>query len=217
MSSEQPSLEAFIGRAKSRAAQVDDTQMTVATRVTLHALGAVLGGDSSVLAGVPAPVRTLLAGPIASRPPTPESIYERVALATDVRTHVALEMVQSVVAELAAALTQVGREQLRAALPAAWAALAVDPRPPSLPVESTREPPLAVGTGHTIATGHLGADNTIADAGPPTGQSHSIASSDDPHAGTQLAGAKERRPENLERTLAAGRPGSRRSLADADD
>jgi len=68
---------------------------------------------------------------------------------------------------------------------------------------------------HDLAGGRPGATHPIASSDPSTiAHEHSIARSDDPHEDTRLSSTQGTTQERQGRTLASGRPGARRRLAD---
>jgi hypothetical protein len=159
----------FVAGVQSRAAgSVSET----AIRTTIRALGGqlthtpsavaqALGDDFApeVDAGRKQPVLT------------PTDLVTLVAQRTQVRPGVALEVVESIVAELAARVGPVVRDELRRVLVPAWAAMIVDPRPRSLDMHAPVAPRQAAA-GRTLAVAEPGSD-TLA-AGRP-GSSHPVS------------------------------------------
>lgn len=72
-----------------------------------------------------------------------------------------------------------------------------------------------VGTGRSLASGTPGSRTPIMDADPTRGHSHSIAASNDPHADKKLSSTTGISSVREGQTLAEGKPGSSRPLADA--
>jgi len=60
--------------------------------------------------------------------------------------------------------------------------------------------------GAPLASARPGSAHPVSEAGPPSGQSHSVARNPSPHADTKLSGAEGLTQERLDDTLAAGRP-----------
>ena len=207
-------LDAFIDDVAARAGLGERAKVELGTHATLRALGALLGGVPPALHdAIPEPLRAeLCAGEDDDPSIEPGGLYEAVAARTEIRVGMALEVVQSCVAELGAHLAGPAREQLRALLPGAWAELVLDPRPEgrAAGAGASTHP----GTGHTLATGRPGSGRPLADS-VPTGQSHSIATSDDPHGDRRLAVARPG-PQQEGRTLAEGHPGSDHPVSESD-
>ncbi len=59
---------------------------------------------------------------------------------------------------------------------------------------------------NTLAEGRPGSAHPIAEAAPPSGQLHSVASNEAPHAETKLSSSHGLTQERLDETLATGRP-----------
>lgn len=228
-------LDGFLGRVKARAGHSDLAAVERAVRATLRTLGGHLGGVPPVLHdALPRALRPELAAGQDAPTLRPAALYQQVAEQVGLRVGVALELVQSTAAELGARLPESARETLRSSLPPAWAALVPGakirersrPMTAAKPVErrATTEGsgahrlPTATTEGSGVfrlATARPGASRPLADAAPPAGQTNSIAASDDPH-GERLATTHGPGPHDEESTLAAGRSGSRHSLADSD-
>lgn len=58
----------------------------------------------------------------------------------------------------------------------------------------------------TIATGRPGSSHPISESAPPSGHTHSVALSDNPHAETKLSSARGLTQERFDETIATGRP-----------
>jgi hypothetical protein len=208
-------LQRFVDRVKDRAGHLDRAPVEQAVRATAHALGSHLGGLPPALHdAVPAALHPELAAGAGLAGLQPAALYQQVAEQTGLRVGVALELVQSTVAELSESLTEPARALLRESLPASWAALVVEPRARARPI-ATAEPRAEAPVGHTLASGRPGGTRPLSEAPPPAGQADSIATSDDPHA-DRLASAQGLGPQDDERTLAKGRPGSRRTVTGSD-
>jgi hypothetical protein len=205
-------LEGFVDRVGDRVGHAERAAVDEAVRTTLGTLGGHLGGVPPALHdALPRALRSEVAAGMGSEPLRPAALYQQVAEQTGLRVGVALELVQSTMAELAARLPEAARDVLRASLPPSWAALVPSSRERSRPMAAAKpaEP------GHTLATGRPGGARPLADAAPTAGQADSIATSDDPH-GDRLASAHGPGPHDDAHTLAHGRPGSRQPLADSD-
>jgi hypothetical protein len=162
----------FVAGVQSRAG---GNVSEAAIRTTIRALGGqlthtpsavaeALGDDFApeVDAGRKDPVRT------------PQDVVTMVAQRTQVRPGVALEVIESIVAELAARVGPVVRDELRRVLVPAWAAMIVDPAPRSHDVHAPVAPRQA-GAGRTLAAAEPGSD-TLA-AGRP-GSSRPVSDGD---------------------------------------
>jgi hypothetical protein len=168
------------------------------------------GGLPPILA---TPLRMGLSEPASSL----DGLYARVGEASGTRIGVALELTQTVFAVIAELGAKEALERARKALPRQWAELLQPPAPtrmadrPSPP--HTTEP----GMGHSLATGRTGSHHPLHRSTPPSGQRDSIASSEDPHAGTKLSSSRGISSERHKETLADGRPGSiDHPLSDSD-
>lgn len=205
-------MDRFVDRVKDRAQYSDRKAVRQATSATLRTLGAHLGGVAPALHdAIPRDLHPDLAMGELDEAVRPAELYKQLSERLGIRPGVALELVQSVLAELGVVIGTAGREQLRELLPPAWAALVIEPRPRSRAVRgaSPGEP------GHTLASGRPGGTRPLAEAEPPTGQADSIAVSDDPH-GDRLASTHGPGLDDEEHTLAGGRPGSSHPVADSD-
>jgi uncharacterized protein (DUF2267 family) len=181
---------AFLDTVRERAGRINPAELGRVARMTLRALGSQAPDDVADLGRVlPGELRTVLEAGHRGPPVELTDLFAELARTTRMRTGIALELVETVVAVLAERLDAPTRDHLRRHLPVDWAALIVDPRPPSL-----RRPP------------H-----------PRGGQTHSIAANPDPHADTRLASTPGPSAERHGETLAEGRPGSQRPLATAGD
>lgn len=126
----------------------------------------------------------------------------------------AREEIQIVCGVLGRRLGDGDRQVVIRALPAEIAAdfeRPVREAPESLP------PTLPSGTGRTLATGRAGSRHPIAEAAPERAHSESIARSDDPHGDTKLSSAEGFTQEREGETLAKGRAGPGRPLAEANE
>ena len=206
----------FIEEVLGRTGHPDPESVAQAIGIAMRGLGSQLSED-------PAAVEDALSGELLQAmrqghrlsPMQPDAIYDEVVAATRLRPGVVLELVQSALAVLAQRLEPDARAELRAAVSPEWAALLADPRPrsehhPPAPV------PVELGQGDTLATGRPGARDSLAEAAPPAGQSHSVAVEDEPHADTSLATARGISSERDDDSLSKGRPGSRHPVSGSD-
>lgn len=116
----------------------------------------------------------------------PDAFYAELASAMDVRVGVALEVAQTVLAEVSDRAGPALRAELRRALPEGWASLIVEPRP-----QSTWKPAPASAAPGTLASGRPGGTHPLADSAPEDGHAESISRADDPHHGSTIASADE--------------------------
>jgi hypothetical protein len=116
----------------------------------------------------------------------------------------AAELVPSVCRVVDEALDEEGRHHLRRNLPDSL----VQTFERSKPHEATR----LAGVGHTLADGEAGSRRPVSEA--DVAEEDSVAADDDPKGDTKLSGAKGIAQERRRRTLAEGKPGSTRSIAD---
>lgn len=207
-------LERFVDRVKDRAGHPDRDHVQQAIQITLRALGSHLGGlPPAVHDAIPRVFHAEVEAGDGMQRLRPAELYQHTSEQLELRVGMALELVQSTLAELAELLAAPGRELLRELLPPAWAVLIPDPDPPSRPRAAPASPEPAIG--HTLASGRPGGTRPLADAALPGGQNDSIATSDEPHRG-RLASAHGPGPQQDDRTLAKGRPGSKHPLSDSD-
>lgn len=205
-------LDGFLGRVKDRAGHADLAAVDQAVRATLRTLGGHLGGVPPALHdALPHALRPELAAGEGFDPLRPAALYQQVAEQSGLRVGVALELVQSTMAELSERLSVAARDQLRASLPPSWGALVPGGRERSRPVRAAKP----VESGHTLAAGRPGGTRPLAEATLPAGQADSIAAADEPH-GDRLASARGPGPHDEDRTLSRGRPGSRHPVSDSD-
>lgn len=192
-------------------------QAEAAVRATLLALKAALHPEewAELASELPAQPDGE-AGGSSEAPPTVTCVgefYAHVAKAEAVPVARALEHAQivcGVLAEAALSPTTITRLQKHAPYLAALFEGRVPPAAPSPPVHINSTP------AHDLAEGRPGAHHPIATSNPESlAHRHSIASSDDPHADTRLSSSHGTTQEREGRTLASGRPGSQRRLADS--
>lgn len=221
-------LDTFLERVKDRAGHSDVAVVEPAVRATLRALGSHLGGVPPAMHdAMPRVLRPLLAAGEDAETLRPAELYQRLAEELTVRVGVALELVQSTIAELAESIDEPAVELLRTSLPPAWVALMPEARDiereQSRPVRAAKATEgsgvrgLTEGSGaHRLSGVRPGSSRPLADGPAPGGQADSIATSDDPHR-DRLSTAHGPGPHEEGHTLAGGRPGSRRSVVDSDD
>lgn len=188
-----------------------------AVHATLLSLRAAMHPEewSELASELPAQLRGKPPAPAEFAGPTVMNVdefYARVAEAEPAPVARALEHAQIVCGVLAeAVLSPATTTRLQKHVP--HLASLFEPRvlPPAPP------PPVhvAAGPAHDLAGGRPGAAHPIASSDPSTlAHEHSIARSDDPHDDTRLSSAHGTTQERQGRTLATGRPGARRRLAD---
>jgi hypothetical protein len=165
----------FLAGVQGRAGGNVPDLLETTTRSTLRALG-------GQLSHTPGAVATALGDDLAAeldagrkrRALAPEELVAAVAKESRVRPAVALELVESVIAELAARIGPAGRDELRRILEPAWVALVVDPRPESADAHAPA-PPRQVGAARTLAAARPRGD-TLATGKP--GSKHPVSESD---------------------------------------
>lgn len=189
-------------------------------RAVLSALGEVLTADerASLAAHVPEPVARLLGPGAGARASGLDGLVARVAERTGLSRSHALEAALVVCRALVADLAAEERERLAAHLGPALGRLFEVPGEGGEPERSFRipaEPP--PGEGRTLATGRPGSRHPLSDARPETAHAESVARSDDPHADSKLSSAHGLTQEALHESLADGKPGPKRNLADTRD
>ncbi len=179
------------------------------------ALGELFSEDeaNAVAAHLPEPLAQLmLTG--SRREITGEGVEELVggvAWRENVPRSLALEHITGVCDALTARLPRHVRAKLRADLPQALAQLFAG--------EGAAPPPNRRRTAHiaaarqSLASGQPGSKHPLASSAVRPGHTHSVASSDDPHAETRLSSAAGLTQEVLHHSLASGVPGPERPLS----
>ncbi|HEY2514342.1 MAG TPA: DUF2267 domain-containing protein, partial [Polyangiaceae bacterium] len=85
------------------------------------------------------------------------------------------------------------------------------------PPEPEETIPRSKGRGSTLASGHEGSRHPLSEARSDRAHRESVARSDDPHGRSKLSGARGFSQEREGATLAEGRPGARRTIAETKD
>jgi hypothetical protein len=164
----------FVAGVEARAGGNLPGGMETAIRTTIRALG-------GQLTHTPSTVAEALGDDLAAEieqgrklpAVAPDDLVTIVARRTQVRPAVALEVIESVVAELSARIGPVARDDLRRTLAPAWGAMIVDPRPASADVHAPARPRQAAAgrtlaaaepNGNTLATGKPGSKHAVADS-----------------------------------------------------
>ena len=130
-------------------------------------------------------------------------LYRAVADDLGLATSFGLEFSRVVFQVIGESLGRGGRAQLTAALPEDWQEL-FEPR------GTTSAPPRPHPVDlHRLAGGAPGSAHPVSESRP--GHRHSVARSDEPHAGDEMATSHGKADR---RTLAGGRPGSSRPLSE---
>lgn len=207
----------FVQEVANRAVLPLEGQAEGAIEVTLEVLGRHLPDPhaTQVARHLPEGIAQFLRRERYRSDVEPEEFYREVAERAGVRLGFAREHAQVICQVLAEAVGVEGRQHLRVHLPRAMADL-FTPRHTSSPPPPPHFHPHFVepGEGHTLASGRPGSTNPVSGA-TSAGHLHSIARSDDPHADTKLSSAQGLSAEQHHETLAAGQPGSKRSLSAA--
>jgi hypothetical protein len=213
-------LDRFLARVQDRSGQADAAVVELAVRATLRTVGSHLGGVPPALHdALPRALRPELAAGEGLEPVRPAELYQQVAQQAHVRAGVALELVQSTIAELAASLVDSALGLLRMSLPPAWAALVNDPveaRESSRPMPAARR---TEGSGMFKLSDVSGAHRLATSEGSGA---HKLATSEGSGA-HRLANTEGSGAHKLAATtegsgahkLATGRPGSSRPLSEA--
>lgn len=95
-------------------------------------------------------------------------LYDGVAVATGASRPMAIELTQMVMLALGQALSAEARARLERELPAPWGELFVDPRAGA----EGQGGGFDHAPGHTLASGHPGADASLVEAAPRTASRH---------------------------------------------
>ena len=192
----------------------EDADVDRAAHATLRGLSAQLARDEEdwLESELPAPLAAVLskgtrAGDSSNNPPPPSrrALFESVAAREAIPVGVATEHVEVVCRVLAEQLPEELVRFLRKHLPA-LADLFQTPTSAPAPAH-----PSTTDQARDLAGGRPGASHSLADADfAGNAHEHSIARSDDPHAGSKLSSADH---VATERNLATGDPGAQRRLS----
>lgn len=190
---------------------LDEREAAAMVASVLAALRADLGRvEAEALADA---LPASLAAPLRQgRSPGGPSVAARVAAAGHIAPGRAVEHVACVLGALAARLPATTLERLRAALPARTAALLV--------TATAREPelePKPHAARSTLAEGRPGSRHPLSEARPRGAQADSVVASDNPHGDTKLSSSRGLTQERERESLAVGRPGPRRPIAEAKE
>jgi hypothetical protein len=208
-------LDGFLARVKDRAGHSDAEAVTQAVRATLRTLGGHLGGVPPTLHdALPRGLRPELAAGKGDEAGRPAELYQQLAEQLGVRVGVAIELVQSTMAELAEALLE-QVEQLRTLLPPTWAALV--PLARDLGRESSRPmqaAKLTDGSGaHQLTDGsgaHRLTDGSGAHRLTESSGAHKLTDGSGAHKLTESSGMHRLTEGSGTHKLASGQPGSSR-------
>ena len=205
--------ELFATAVARRAGPMSTEQLDTALDATLEGLGGQLSAHQAALRS--ALGQQWMESVERGRQGSPESMQEilmRVVENTGLPQSRSVELVDSVLTEVAAHLSAHGLDELRRALPSPWASKLVPPSAPAQP-RSAGPVPAGSGEGRTLATGKPGSGHPLSDGKPSQGHAHSIANDPDPHADTKIGSTHGVESDT---TLAKGAPGSRHRVADSD-
>jgi uncharacterized protein (DUF2267 family) len=139
-----------------------------------------------------------------------DAFVASVARRERVRASLAIEHAQIVCAVIAELLLPSTRQVLCKKLPELAQLFEVPKQPPA----ASHDPHQPAGAPHDLAEGRPGGTHPIATSDTTTlAHRHSVARSTDPQADTRLSSARGLTQEREDRTLAEGRPGSRRPIS----
>lgn len=191
-----------------------------AVPVVFAALGELLTADetAALAAQIPTAMAQWLRAQRRAKSMGLDEVYARVAGATALPLPRALELTQAVCRALALQLRPDVRDRLVAHLGPHAGRLFEIPHegtPSQRPLHLSGPPPS--GEGRTLATGRPGPRHPISEAHPDTAQTHSVARSENPHEDSKLSTASGLTQEILHETLADGKPGPSRKIADTQD
>jgi uncharacterized protein (DUF2267 family) len=192
-----------------------------AVSAVLGTLGELLTPDeaAALAAQIPEPMAQHLRPGLPARSMSLDEVYAGVARRADLSPARALEVTQIVCGVLAASLAPDVQSRLAAHLGPAVGRLFEAPAGDSATPERSVHMPTAPqpGEGHTLATGRPGSAHPLSEAHPESAHAHSVARSDNPHADTKLSSAQGLTQEALHETLAEGKPGPTRTVAETKD
>lgn len=202
----------FIGRLLDVAPFANQAEAARAARASLQVLGGLLTQDERAALARELPIELVKLLAIGLPQPRLDwrQFHRRVAELAGVPLGLAIEQSEVVCRILCESLAPATRRHLQKLLPELAALFE--------PAEQV-EPPL--GQSHRsseapndLAEGRPGGSSPIATADPRSlAHRQSVARSDDPHGETKLSGARGLRQEQDARSLADGRPGSRRPIS----
>ena len=187
-----------------------------AVSAVFSTLGELLTADetAALAAHIPEPAAQWLRARPRSRSMDLDDLYTRVAERMGLPPARALEMTQVVCRVLHPEV----RSRLMTHLGPVMGRLFEIPvlgSPSQRPLHLSAPPPS--GAGHTLATGRPGSLHPLSEAHVDSAHTHSVARSDNPHADSKLSSAHGLTQEILHETLAEGKPGPTRKVADTQD
>lgn len=205
-------LAVLVERVFARAGLARPSEAAQVVDATLASLAEVLAPDDE------ARLRSALPPGVmpASTPGRPrkddsvEAFFDRVADRTGIPPAQAREAAQEVLAAVAAVAEPGELDLLRRHLGSAWERFFQRRAPASAPAE------LVSGLDRhltTLASGRPGSRHPLSEARPLAGQTHSVATSADPHVDTRLSSARGTTQERLGETLATARGPTGETLA----
>lgn len=191
-----------------------------AVQAVFSALGALLTADetAALAAQIPVPLAQWMRAVPRERTMGLDDLYARVAERLRIPVPRALEITTATCRALAVQLRPDVRDRLVAHLGPSTGRLFEVPHegtPSQRPLHLSGPPPS--GEGRTLATGRPGSLRPLSEAHAETAHAHSVARSDDPHADSKLSTASGLTQEILHETLADGKPGPSRKVADTQD
>ena len=189
-----------------------ESQARKALIATLEILGTQLFEEERqrMRAELPSEVSGLLSQQRPLDPCSLDEFFRRVARRERIRTSLGVEHAQITCRVISEALQPSTRKLLRRRLPELAAVFELPEQPETPPYEPHR----LAGAPHDLAEGRAGGTHPLASSDTETlAHRHSVARSADPHAETRLSSARGMTQEREGRTLAKGRPGSRRPVS----
>ena len=183
-----------------------------ATRATLLALGERLQDDerAALTRELPTELRPALDRCAYRGDFDREELFARVALHANVARGFAAELAEVACRALGELLPNDPLVRLRKELGASIELL-FDPPDPEVTI------PRSPGRGSTLASGHEGSRHPLSASRYDAAHRESVARSEDPHGRSKLSGAHGLSQEREGTTLAEGRPGPRRTIAETKD
>ncbi|MBK9265914.1 MAG: DUF2267 domain-containing protein [Polyangiaceae bacterium] len=212
--------EPFMDRVARRGAFESDDVALRAARAVITALAGFLVPDEAqaLAAALPSSFVPLVVTSAVAAEPGRDAMFQRVAALEIVPLALATEHTVIVLQVLSDLLPEETRIRLARHLgPELGELLSPMPAPDEPPAHIHRPPTVAPGGGHTLATGRPGSRHPLSEATPERAHTHSVVRSDNPHGDTKLSSTEGLTQEREHETLAEGRPGPARPIAEAGE